>query len=253
MRRLVVVGGGMAAVRLVEELLARPGGGQWQVTVLADEEHPPYNRILLSAVLEGTHSVSAITLRSTEWFAERGVDWRCGARVLQLDREAHEVVLVDGTRLPYDALVLATGAIPTLPPIRGMVRPDGTLHPSVHAGLLADRNNPEHVARIEELGIVPFDLVVVNLYPFRDTVASGASEADCIEKIDIGGPAMVRASAKNHGSVAIVVDPNGYDDVLQAVRDGGFTGEQRMFVSLLIRFVAGIQPDQGVVECKQLR
>ncbi|APC37379.1 bifunctional phosphoribosylaminoimidazolecarboxamide formyltransferase/IMP cyclohydrolase [Nocardiopsis dassonvillei] len=102
-----------------------------------------------------------------------------------------------------------------------------TLHPSVHAGLLADQNNPEHVARIKELGIAPFDLVVVNLYPFQDTVASGASEADCIEKIDIGGPAMVRASAKNHGSVAIVVDPGSYDAALEAVRDGGFTLEQR--------------------------
>ncbi|WP_017584063.1 bifunctional phosphoribosylaminoimidazolecarboxamide formyltransferase/IMP cyclohydrolase [Nocardiopsis valliformis] len=102
-----------------------------------------------------------------------------------------------------------------------------TLHPSVHAGLLADRNNPDHVAKIDELGIAPFDLVVVNLYPFSDTVASGASEADCIEKIDIGGPAMVRASAKNHGSVAIVVDPAGYDATLEAVRDGGFTLEQR--------------------------
>ncbi|WP_017585342.1 bifunctional phosphoribosylaminoimidazolecarboxamide formyltransferase/IMP cyclohydrolase [Nocardiopsis ganjiahuensis] len=102
-----------------------------------------------------------------------------------------------------------------------------TLHPSVHAGLLADRNNPDHVAKIDELGIAPFDLVVVNLYPFSDTVASGASEADCIEKIDIGGPAMVRASAKNHGSVAIVVDPAGYDATLEAVRDGGFTLAQR--------------------------
>ncbi|MFJ9554866.1 bifunctional phosphoribosylaminoimidazolecarboxamide formyltransferase/IMP cyclohydrolase [Nocardiopsis sp. NPDC101807] len=102
-----------------------------------------------------------------------------------------------------------------------------TLHPSVHAGLLADQNNPEHVARIRELGIAPFDLVVVNLYPFRDTVASGASDAECIEKIDIGGPAMVRASAKNHASVAVVVDPAAYDSVLEAVRDGGFTLEQR--------------------------
>lgn len=102
-----------------------------------------------------------------------------------------------------------------------------TLHPSVHAGLLADQTNPEHVATIAGLGIAPFDLVVVNLYPFRDTVASGASEADCIEKIDIGGPAMVRASAKNHASVAVVVDPAAYDATLEAVRDGGFTLERR--------------------------
>ncbi|HJE61580.1 MAG TPA: bifunctional phosphoribosylaminoimidazolecarboxamide formyltransferase/IMP cyclohydrolase [Nocardiopsis listeri] len=102
-----------------------------------------------------------------------------------------------------------------------------TLHPAVHAGLLADQGDPEHVAKIDELGIAPFDLVVVNLYPFSDTVASGAPEADCIEKIDIGGPAMVRASAKNHGSVAIVVDPTAYDAVLEAVRDGGFTLDRR--------------------------
>ena len=102
-----------------------------------------------------------------------------------------------------------------------------TLHPAVHAGLLADQGNPDHVAKIDELGIAPFDLVVVNLYPFSDTVASGAIEADCIEKIDIGGPAMVRASAKNHASVAIVVDPRAYDSVLDAVRGGGFTLGQR--------------------------
>ncbi|MBR8741266.1 bifunctional phosphoribosylaminoimidazolecarboxamide formyltransferase/IMP cyclohydrolase [Nocardiopsis sp. MG754419] len=102
-----------------------------------------------------------------------------------------------------------------------------TLHPAVHAGLLADQGNPAHVATIDDLGIAPFDLVVVNLYPFSDTVASGASVADCIEKIDIGGPAMVRASAKNHGSVAIVVDPGAYDSVLEAVRDGGFTLDRR--------------------------
>ena len=95
--RLVVIGGGMAAVRFVEELVARSYAGT--VTVLADEEHAPYNRILLSAVLEGTHSVDAITLRSAEWFAEHGVDLRLGARVLEVDRHAGEVMLVDGTRL----------------------------------------------------------------------------------------------------------------------------------------------------------
>ena len=82
-----------------------------------------------------------------------------------------------------------------------------TLHPAVHAGILADRRKPEHVAQLEELGIAPFDLVVVNLYPFTETVASGASPDECVEQIDIGGPAMVRAAAKNHPSVAVVVDP----------------------------------------------
>ncbi|GLU49558.1 bifunctional phosphoribosylaminoimidazolecarboxamide formyltransferase/IMP cyclohydrolase [Nocardiopsis ansamitocini] len=102
-----------------------------------------------------------------------------------------------------------------------------TLHPAVHAGILADRTKAEHRAALEELDIAPFDLVVVNLYPFADTVASGASPEECIEKIDIGGPTMVRAAAKNHPSVAVVVDPAAYDRVLEAVRAGGFTLDQR--------------------------
>lgn len=126
--RVVVVGGGMAAVRLAEELV----GADVRLTVLADEPHAPYNRILLSAVLEGTHAEDALTLRSPAWFEAHGIDLRLGARVLEIDREAREVVLVDGERIAYDRLVLATGAIPTLPPIRGLVRRDGTLHPKVH-------------------------------------------------------------------------------------------------------------------------
>jgi assimilatory nitrate reductase electron transfer subunit len=128
--RIVVVGGGMAAVRLAEHLA---GDDRFAVTVLADEPHAPYNRILLSAVLEGTHSPSALTLRSEPWFADHGIELRLGARVLEIDRVAREVVLVDGERLGFDRLVLATGSIPTLPPIRGLVRRDGTLHPKVHA------------------------------------------------------------------------------------------------------------------------
>ncbi len=126
----VVVGAGMAATRLVEELVRR---GHPQLTVLGDEPHPPYNRILLSAVLEGTHRPESLTLRDPEWYTDHGVTLRLGARVLGLDRERREVLLVDGTTVAYDRLVLATGSIPTLPPIRGMVRRDGTLHPQVHA------------------------------------------------------------------------------------------------------------------------
>jgi phosphoribosylaminoimidazolecarboxamide formyltransferase/IMP cyclohydrolase len=102
-----------------------------------------------------------------------------------------------------------------------------TLHPRVHAGILADRRLPTHVAQLADLGIEPFDLVIVNLYPFRATVASGAGPDECVEQIDIGGPSMVRAAAKNHPSVAVVVDPGGYDAVLDAVKHGGFTLEQR--------------------------
>jgi phosphoribosylaminoimidazolecarboxamide formyltransferase / IMP cyclohydrolase len=102
-----------------------------------------------------------------------------------------------------------------------------TLHPRVHAGILADRRSPRHVSQLAELGVEPFDLVIVNLYPFRQTVASGASPDECVEQIDIGGPSMVRAAAKNHPSVAVVVDPAGYGAALAAVLAGGFTLEQR--------------------------
>ena len=102
-----------------------------------------------------------------------------------------------------------------------------TLHPKVHAGMLADRRRPEHVAQLEQLGVEAFDLHVGNLYPFTATVASGAGFDDCIEQIDIGGPAMLRSAAKNHASVAVVVDPRRYAEVLDAVRGGGFTLEQR--------------------------
>jgi phosphoribosylaminoimidazolecarboxamide formyltransferase/IMP cyclohydrolase len=102
-----------------------------------------------------------------------------------------------------------------------------TLHPKVHAGILADRRLESHVRQLEELGVEPFDLVVSNLYPFSQTVASGASPDECVEQIDIGGPSMVRAAAKNHPSVAIVTSPSSYDAVLAAVAAGGFTLEQR--------------------------
>jgi phosphoribosylaminoimidazolecarboxamide formyltransferase / IMP cyclohydrolase len=102
-----------------------------------------------------------------------------------------------------------------------------TLHPKIHAGILADTGNPDHVAQLIDLGIEPFDLVVSNLYPFTETVSSGATQEECIEKIDIGGPSMVRAAAKNHASVAIVTNPAEYGSVLVAVRGGGFTLGQR--------------------------
>ncbi|MGQ4511920.1 bifunctional phosphoribosylaminoimidazolecarboxamide formyltransferase/IMP cyclohydrolase [Streptomyces sp. DW26H14] len=97
-----------------------------------------------------------------------------------------------------------------------------TLHPRVHAGILADQRLEAHRQQLADLGIEPFELVVSNLYPFRETVDSGATPDECVEQIDIGGPSMVRAAAKNHPSVAIVTSPARYADVLTAVRDGGF-------------------------------
>ena len=102
-----------------------------------------------------------------------------------------------------------------------------TLHPRVHAGLLADLRLPSHVEQLAELDVHPFDLLVSNLYPFRSTVASGASVDECVEQIDIGGPAMVRAAAKNHASVAVVTTPLAYPLIAHALDEGGFTLAQR--------------------------
>jgi len=102
-----------------------------------------------------------------------------------------------------------------------------TLHPSIHGGLLADLRKSDHRAQLQDLGIAPFELVVVNLYPFTQTVASGAERDECVEQIDIGGPAMVRAAAKNFANVAVVVSPERYDSVLESVRAGGFDAAAR--------------------------
>ena len=107
-----------------------------------------------------------------------------------------------------------------------------TLHPRVHAGILADSRKADHLDQLRQLDIEPFDLVVCNLYPFADTVGSGASVDECVEQIDIGGPSMVRAAAKNHPSVAIVVSPDQYDKLLTAVEMGGFTLNERKELAL---------------------
>jgi phosphoribosylaminoimidazolecarboxamide formyltransferase/IMP cyclohydrolase len=102
-----------------------------------------------------------------------------------------------------------------------------TLHPGVHAGLLADPGQPAHTDQLDELGIAPFELLVSSLYPFEQTVTSGAGPAECVEQIDIGGPAMVRAAAKNHARVAVITDPAAYPEAAAAAADGGFTLAQR--------------------------
>ena len=107
-----------------------------------------------------------------------------------------------------------------------------TLHPRVHGGILADQNNPEHLAAIAELDIAPFDLVIINLYPFAETIASGASFGESIEQIDIGGPSMLRGAAKNHGSVAVICQTSQYDQLLDAISAGGFTEAERRQLAL---------------------
>ena len=129
--------------------------------------------------------------------------------------------VISGAGVPVTAVDSVTGFPECLD---GRVK---TLHPHIHAGLLADLRNDDHRRQIDELGIAPFELVVVNLYPFTDTVASGAGVEECVEQIDIGGPAMVRASAKNFANVAVVVATHRYREVLEAVGSGGFTLTQR--------------------------
>ena len=107
-----------------------------------------------------------------------------------------------------------------------------TLHPRIHSGILADQNNPEHLAAIAALDIAPFDLVIINLYPFAETIASGAGFAECIEQIDIGGPSMLRGAAKNHGSVAVISNPSQYDQLITAISAGGFTEAERRQLAL---------------------
>ena len=102
-----------------------------------------------------------------------------------------------------------------------------TLHPAVHAGLLARRDRPDHLAALAERRIAPIDLLVCNLYPFAETVASGASPEDCVENIDIGGVALIRAAAKNHDAVTVVTDPADYDRVLaELVAGNGAIGTE---------------------------
>ena len=134
--------------------------------------------------------------------------------------------LIEGLGIPVTEVADLTGFPECL---EGRVK---TLHPRVHAGILADTRKDDHVRQLAELGVEPFELVVVNLYPFRETVASGASPDQVIEQIDIGGPSMVRAAAKNHPSVAVVTDPAAYGAVLAAVAAGGFTlGERKLLAT----------------------
>ena len=137
-----------------------------------------------------------------------------------LARHGVELVSTGGTAKALREAGLAVMDISDLTGFPEMM--DGrvkTLHPKVHGGLLAVRDNPEHVAAMEAHGIGAIDLVVVNLYPFAQTVAKGASRDEIIENIDIGGPSMVRSAAKNHASVAIVTDPADYSELIAAMDD----------------------------------
>ena len=109
-----------------------------------------------------------------------------------------------------------------------------TLHPRIHGGILADQNNPEHLAQLLAQDIAPFDLIVINLYPFTQTISSGAEFAECIEQIDIGGPSMLRGAAKNHNSVAVISDPAQYQSLNTALEQGGFNLDERRELAMKV-------------------
>ena len=140
-----------------------------------------------------------------------------------------EIIASGGTRRKLTELGVPSIAVAdvTVSPemLDGRVK---TLHPRIHGGLLADTTNPDHIADLEANGIEPIDLLVANLYPFAETVAAGGTHAEVIEKIDIGGPAMIRAAAKNHGRVAVVTSPTEYAFILEALSAGGTTLADRI-------------------------
>ena len=122
-----------------------------------------------------------------------------------------------------------------------------TLHPTIHGGLLARRDLDSHQQAMSEHGIAPIDLLVVNLYPFAQTVAAGAQDADCIEQIDIGGPAMIRAAAKNHAFVTVVTDPADYDTVIENLNRGAGTTTPELRRTLAARAYGHTAAYDGMV------
>ncbi|KHE72067.1 bifunctional phosphoribosylaminoimidazolecarboxamide formyltransferase/IMP cyclohydrolase, partial [Halobacillus sp. BBL2006] len=147
----------------------------------------------------------------------------------QLHELDYELVSTGGTKRVIEEAgipVRSISEITEFPEIMdGRVK---TLHPSVHGGLLAKRSNEDHMNQIEELGIQPIDLVAVNLYPFKETIAKeDVTEADAIENIDIGGPTMLRAAAKSFEDVAVVVDPDDYNEVVEGLKSENLSFEVR--------------------------
>jgi len=166
----------------------------------------------------------AITRALISVYDKTGLDQLAG----ELDQAGVEVVSTGST-----ATVIRAAGVPVTPVeavtgfgecLDGRVK---TLHPAIHAGLLADLREPSHRSQLDQLQISPFQLLVSNLYPFTETVASGASPQECVEQVDIGGPAMVRAAAKNHANVAVITSPDAYGLVAAAIKAGGFTLEER--------------------------
>jgi phosphoribosylaminoimidazolecarboxamide formyltransferase / IMP cyclohydrolase len=194
----ILVGGSSAS--------ERPAGG-----TSADEGSAAENRVAISRALISVYD-------------KNGLDQLAQA----LHKAGVEIVSTGSTAAAVRASGVPVTAVETVTRfpecLDGRVK---TLHPAIHAGLLADVRLPNHRRQLDEVQIEPFQLLVSNLYPFAETVASGADSATSVEQIDIGGPAMVRAAAKNHANVAVVTSPHDYDLVAAAVAAGGFSFEER--------------------------
>src|SRR5919205_3754385 len=145
----------------------------------------------------------------------------------RLHRLGYEIVSTGGT-----AKTLAENGIPVVPVSQVTGEPEilggrvKTLHPKIHGGILANLEDPDHVTELVEHGIGPIDLVCINLYPFEETVSGGAPEKEAIEQIDVGGPAMLRAAAKNFRSVVVVPSPEFYNEVLAELETEGQASEE---------------------------
>ncbi len=128
-----------------------------------------------------------------------------------------------------------------------------TLHPNVHAGILARRDSPEHMAAIKECGIEPIDMVVINLYPFKETVLRGSDFRDIVENIDIGGPSMIRAAAKNYESVAVVTSPEQYAPVLEELKSAGELSQEMLSELMAQAFLVTAEYDAMIADRMQRR
>ncbi|NPC98250.1 FAD-dependent oxidoreductase [Nocardioides sp. zg-DK7169] len=263
-RRVVVVGAGMAAARLADALA---DAGR-HVTLLGDEPHPPYNRILLSAVLEGTHDPAALELGVRDT-----VDLRLGTRVVDIHREEREVELADRSRVGYDALVLATGAIPTLPPIRGLVRPDGRLHEKVHAfRSLADCERLDAAVGVSTGSTTAGSAVVVGGGLLGLQVARALSVRGLAVEVVEGGEHLLRSQVEERAGRIIARDLTRLGATVytgaRAVRltedglvlDNGYTLETDLVVltagdrpSTALARRAGLEVRRGVVVDERLR
>lgn len=146
-----------------------------------------------------------------------------------LAEQDYEIISTGGTLAAIQDAGIPARAVETVTDFPEIL--DGrvkTLHPFIHGGLLADRNNSTHIEQLEDYEIRPIDIVVVNLYPFKETLAkTGVSEAEIVENIDIGGPSMLRAAAKNFSNVTVVVDPADYEQVLADIKEDALTPEKR--------------------------